>query len=102
LEDRLRENFPRVEVIILNFFHPAEKPTGLARLLHTQDEDPAEHQVRRRCQLLKEEGGGVLAAGLREWDSPRRAGLSEAAAELIGYLERNAHRMEYPEYRAHG
>ena len=29
LEDRLRENFPRVEVIILDFFHPAEKLTGL-------------------------------------------------------------------------
>ena len=29
LEDRLRENFPRVEVIILDFFHPAEKfPPG--------------------------------------------------------------------------
>jgi len=25
LEDRIRENFPRVEVIILDFFHPAEK-----------------------------------------------------------------------------
>jgi hypothetical protein len=30
LEDRLRENFPRVEAIILDFFHPAEKLTGLA------------------------------------------------------------------------
>ena len=46
LEDRLRENFPRVEVIILDFFHPAEKLTGLARLLHPQDEDRAEEQAR--------------------------------------------------------
>ena len=44
----------------------------------------------------------MLAAVLREWDWPRRAGLSEAADELIGYLERQAHRMEYPEYLAHG
>ena len=34
LEDRLLENFPRIEVVILDFYHPAEKLTGLARLLH--------------------------------------------------------------------
>jgi hypothetical protein len=102
LEDRLRENFPRVEVIILDFFHPAEKLTGLARLLHPQDEDHAEDQARRWCRLLKEEGGAVLAAVLQEGDWPRRAGLGEATANLIGYLQRNAHRMEYPEYLAKG
>ena len=102
LEDRLRENFPRVEVIILDFFHPAEKLTGLARLLDPQDESQAEDQARQWCQLLKEEGGAILAAVLREGDWPRRAGLSEAVDGLIGYLERNAHRMEYPEYLAHG
>jgi hypothetical protein len=102
LEDRLRENFPRVEVIILDFFHPAEKLTGLARLLHPQDEGRAEEQARQWRGLLKEEGGAVLAAVLSEWDWPRRPGLSEAVAELVGYLERNAHRMEYPEYTAQG
>jgi hypothetical protein len=39
---------------------------------------------------------------LSEWNWPRRAGLGEAAADLIGYLERQAHRMEYPEYQARG
>ena len=102
LEDRLRENFPRVEVVILDFFHPAEKLTGLARLLHPEDEDRAEEQARRWRGLLKDEGGAVLAAVLSEWDWPRRPGLSEAVAELIGYLERHAHRMEYPEYLAKG
>jgi hypothetical protein len=102
LEDRLRENFPRVEVIILDFFHPAERLTGLARLLDPQDEDRAEDQARQWCQLLKDEGGALLAAVLREWDWPRRAGLKEAVSELIGYLERHAHRMEYPEYLARG
>ena len=45
---------------------------------------------------LKEEGGAVLAAVLCEWDWPRRAGLSEAVDGLIGYLERNAHRIDAP------
>jgi hypothetical protein len=102
LEDRLRENFPRVEVVILDFFHPAEKLTGLARLLHPKDEGEAEGQARRWRQLLKEEGGAVLGAVLREWEWPRRPGLREAVDELTGYLDRQAHRMEYPEYLAHG
>jgi hypothetical protein len=102
LEERLKENFPRVEVIILDFYHPAEKLTGLARLLYPQDEDRAEAQARHWRQLLKDEGGAVLASVLREWDWPRRKGLSEAADDVIGYLVNQAHRMEYPEYLAHG
>lgn len=102
LEGRLTENFPRVEVVILDFYHPAEKLTGLARRLHPEDEARAEEQARRWRGLLKEEGGAVLAAVLSEWEWPRRPGLREAADELIGYLERHAHRMEYPEYLAHG
>jgi hypothetical protein len=102
LEDRLRENFPRVDVIILDFYHPAEKLTGLARLLHPNDPSQAEEQARQWRQLLKDEGGAVLAAVLSEWDWPNRPGLSGAAADLVGYLEGQAHRMEYPEYLANG
>jgi hypothetical protein len=102
LEDRLRENFPRVEMVILDFYHPAEKLTGLARRLHPQDEDRAEEQARAWRGLLKAEGGALLAAVLREWDWPDRPGLREAVDELVGYLERHAHRMEYPEYLANG
>jgi hypothetical protein len=102
LEGRLRENFPRVERVILDFYHPAEKLTGLARRLHPEDEALAQEQARQWRGLLKDEGGAVLAAVLSEWGWPRRTGLSEAVAELIGYLQRQAHRMEYPEYLARG
>jgi len=102
LEDRLRENFPRVEVVILDFFHPAERLTGLARRLHPEDESVAEEQARQWRGLLKQEGGAVLAAVLSEWDWPSRPGLAEAVGELVGYLGRHAHRMEYPEYLAKG
>ena len=71
LEDRLRENFPRVEVVILDFYHPAEKRTGLARRLCPADEVLAEEQARQWRQVLKDEGGAVLAAVLSEWDWPR-------------------------------
>jgi hypothetical protein len=102
LEDRLEENFPRVEVVILDFFHPAEKLTGLGRLLHPKDEAQAEAQARQWCQLLEGEGGAVLAAVLREWPWPRRSGVAEAVAAVVGYVEKHAHRMEYPEYLAQG
>jgi hypothetical protein len=102
LEGRLEENFPLLLVVILDFFHPAEKLTGLARLLFPKDEARAEAQARDWCRLLEDEGGALLSAVLREWDWPRRAGLAEAVADLVGYLERQAHRMEYPEYLAEG
>jgi hypothetical protein len=102
LEDRLRENFPRVEVVILDFFHPAERLTGLARRLHPEDEARAEEQAGQWRVLLKEEGGAVLGAVLSQWDWPERAGLGDAVDELVGYLERHAHRMDYPDYLAKG
>jgi hypothetical protein len=103
LEDRLQENFPRLEVVILDFFHPAEKLTGLARLLFPQEPERAEEQARQWCRLMKEEGGALLAAMLRQWDwPPRRPGLAEKVEEVVGYLENNAHRTEYPEYLAQG
>jgi hypothetical protein len=103
LEERIEENFPLVWVVILDFYHPAERLTGLARLLYPTDEARAQEQARAWCGLLKEEGGALLAAVLRESDwPPRRAGLAEKVEEVVGYLERHAHRMEYPEYLAEG
>jgi hypothetical protein len=101
-EDHLREHFPRVEVIILDFFHPAEKRTGLARRLHPRDEVQAEDPARQWRQRLKAEGGAVLGAVPSEWDWPRRPGLRETVDELVGSLQRQARRREYPEDLAHG
>jgi hypothetical protein len=103
LEDRLRENFPLLREVILDFYHPAEKLTGLARLLHPTDEEAAQGQARDWCRLMKEEGGALLAAVLREGDWPaRRPALAKAVDDVAGYLEDNAHRAEYPEYLAQG
>jgi hypothetical protein len=102
LEDRLAENFPRLTVVILDFYHPAEKLSGLAARLHAHDQTQAEAQAREWCRLLKEEGGALLAAVLHEWDWPRRPGLAAAVTEVVNYLEGQAHRMEYPEYLAEG
>ena len=103
LEERNKENFPLVWAIILDFYHPAERLTGLSRLLHPGDEAKAEAQAQVWCQILKDEGGALLAAVLREWAWPAgRPGLADAVAELVSYPENHAHRMEYPEYLAEG
>jgi hypothetical protein len=102
LEDRREENFPRVEVGILDFSHPAERLTGLAWLLHPKDEAAAEEQAQQWRGLLKDAGGALLAAVLREHPWPRRAGLAEAVAAVVDFLEGQAPRMAYPEYLAQG
>src|SRR3954451_21544315 len=73
LEDRPREDLPRVEVVILDSFHPAERLTGLARRPHPEDEAIAEEQARRWRGLLKQEGGRGAGGG------PGRMGLAEAS-----------------------
>jgi hypothetical protein len=103
LEDRLEENFPLVWAVILDFYHPAEKLTGLAQLLYPHDDGRAAEQARDWRRLLQEEGGALLAAVLRAGEWPAgRPGLAEKVGEVVGYLERQAHRMEYPEYLAEG
>ena len=52
--------------------------------------------------LLKEEGGAVLGAVLREWAWPKRSGLGEAVDVVVGYLERHVQRMDYPWYLSQG
>jgi hypothetical protein len=103
LEDRIEENFPLIWVVILDFYHPAKKLMELASLLYPGDAGRAEEQGREWCSLMKAEGGALMASVLREWDWPSgRPGLSEQVEEVAGYMERNAHRMEYPEYLAEG
>src|SRR5262245_66312494 len=103
LEDRLAENVPLVGAVMRDFSHPAAKLFGLARRLHPGDEARAAEPARDWCRLLKEEGGAVLAAVLREWTWPGgRPGRAEAVAAVVGYVERPAHRRESPAYLAAG
>lgn len=63
--DRREENCPWVWAVLLACFHPAQRRTGLARLLYPSDEAraeaPAATPAREWCRLLKpagyEEGG---------------------------------------------
>jgi hypothetical protein len=103
LDDMLERNFPRVEVIILDFYHPAEYLGKLAKALHPKDEAQAAAVAGEWCRLLKEEGGALVMAVLQEWNwPPRQPAVQAQLAEVLEYFGNHVERMEYPEYLARG
>jgi hypothetical protein len=103
LEDSLRENFPRVEAIILDFSHVAEYLGKLAKALFPGGEDEARAWQQEWCRRLKAEGGGPVLSALRGLvlrGKPRAA--RAVHAEVVTYFSNQAHRMDYPSYVARG
>src|SRR5262249_47843364 len=103
LEGFARQNFNRADlVLILDFYHAASYLEKLAKALHPADEAQAAAQAEQWCRLLKEEGGAVARAALREWPWPARpsAALRAQRAAVEEYFSNDVHRMAYPEYVA--
>lgn len=102
IEDWLRANFPRVEAVILDFYHAAEYLGEWAKVLHP-DEAEAREVASAWCHRLKHEGGGVVLTDLTGVDvSGRSEAVREAHRVLLGYFANQVHRMDYPGYRAKG
>ena len=102
IEDWLRANFPRVEAVILDFYHAAEHLSDWAKALHPQESEAA-RVAGEWCHRLKHDGGAAVRDGLRAVDvSGRSAEVREAHRQLLGYVENQVHRMDYPTYRAKG
>lgn len=102
MEDWLRANFPRVEAVILDFYHVAEYLSEWAKVLHP-DEAEATDVAKAWCHRLKHEGGDVVLAELRQIDvSVRSEAVQEAHRVLRVYFTNQVHRMDYPSYRAKG
>jgi hypothetical protein len=102
LEDFVRENFPRVEAVILDFYHAAEYLAKLAAALHPADEAATLAQAKSWSRLLRDEGGHAMIGVLEEWEWPSRRGLSAVRAEVLGYFGNQVDRMDYPTYEANG
>jgi len=103
LESFVRQSFPRVEVVILDFWHVSDHLGDLARTLYPQDEEQAKEQKGQWCQVLKHEGGAALITVLEEMTLPeRRPAVRAKHAEVLGYLKKNVPRMDYPTYVAKG
>jgi hypothetical protein len=102
LEDLVRENFPRVEAVILDFYHAAEYLAKLAAALHPADEDAALAQTKAWSRLLRDEGGHAMIGVLEEWEWPSRKGLPAVREGVLGYFGNQVDRMDYPTYEANG
>jgi hypothetical protein len=101
LEDFLRTNFPRVEVVILDFYHAAEYLGKLAQALYAGDQEGTETWRAEWCHRLKHEGGAAVLAALRGLAVRGRA-ARECLKEVVTYFANQVHRMDYPMYRAKG
>jgi hypothetical protein len=102
LEDWLRTNFPRVEAVILDFYHAAEHLCDWAKALFVQESE-AKRESAAWCHRLKHEGGEAVLQALRAVDvSHRSAEVQETHRQLRVYFENQVHRMDYPLYRTRG
>lgn len=102
LEAFIKSNFPRVEAVILDFWHAAQYLAKLAGALHPKDEAKAAEQTAAWCRILKEEGGHAMLGVLQAEVWPRLPGLSAVRAEVLTYFENQKERMDYPSYEANG
>jgi hypothetical protein len=102
LEDLLRVNFPRVEVVILDFYHAAEHLGDLARALYPGDEAERRVWYEQWCHRLKHEGGQAVLDGLRSLEFTGRESVRQVHSEVVGYFENQVHRMDYPTYVSKG
>jgi hypothetical protein len=103
LEPFLTSNVPRVEAVILDFYHAAEYLGAIGRGYHPGDDAASKAWSQPWCHALKHRGGAAVLGELRALASsgapPSVVGPVE---EAIGYFENQKHRMDYPAYQAKG
>jgi hypothetical protein len=107
LEEFLKVNFARVEVVILDFYHAAEYLGEIARAWFPADEARATAWLEPWCHRLKHEGGAAVLAQLQALQtSAGTTNMPRAARvrleEAITYFGNQKHRMDYPRYVAKG
>jgi len=102
LEEFVGVYFPRCQCV-LDFYHAAEHLNGLAKALRPGDEEAAKALAGAWCHALKHEGPKAALAQLRGLDlRGRKREVRETHRLLVGYIEKNEHRMDYPRYREEG
>ena len=103
LESFVQRSFPRVEAVILDFWHVSDHLGDLARALHPLDEDNAKEQKGQWCHVLKHEGGAALITELATMPLPKgRPAFRTKREEVLNYMRNNVERMNYPAYLAKG
>jgi hypothetical protein len=103
LEECLRAHFPRVDAVILDFYHAAEYLSDLAKAWYGAEAPAAAEMGQQWCHQLKHQGGTAVLAMLQGLDlRGRSAAARECYQATVRYVENHLHRMDYPTYRAKG
>jgi hypothetical protein len=103
LEAALRRCFGAVE-FVLDFWHACEHLYAFAWLWHGRDSPAGRQWAEQAAGVLRLGGGARLLEWLGELRLPAgtAAEVVEGLRELRGFVGRQAHRMDYPSYRAKG
>jgi hypothetical protein len=104
LEEFLKINFPRVDAVILDFYHAAEYLGKIAQAWYPTDAEALKAWMEQWCHDLKHKGGEFVLGRLRDLAASR--GLPKTVRvrleEAITYFQNQKHRMDYPSYQAKG
>lgn len=104
LEEALQRHLADNVTTILDWYHAAEHLCAFAKVLFSRDEEARVQWQHEAKGILYEQGGEALLTFLRELELPPRASaeVKEELRKLVGYIEHNRHRTDYPTYRAKG
>jgi hypothetical protein len=104
LEEALQRHLADNLTTILDWYHAAQHVHDFAAVLHARDEAAAAAWAAQAKGILYERGGAALLEFLADMTLPKgtRSEVREALRLLIGYLENNRHRTDYPTYRRNG
>jgi hypothetical protein len=103
LEECGPTHFPRVAVVILDFYPAAAYLNDLAKAWAGADAQRARARGQQWCHQLKHEGGQAVLGTLQGLDlRGRSATVRDCYQATVRYLTHHVHRRDYPTYRAKG
>jgi hypothetical protein len=104
LEEALQRHLAEDLPTILDWYHAAEHLCDFAKVWHGHDEEARTQWQHEAKSILYEQGGEALLGHLRGIELPPGASaeIHEELRKLIGYIENNRHRTDYPTYRQKG
>jgi len=95
------ERFVGQAIQILDWYHATEHLWACGNALYGEGRGRAGEWVEQMKTMMWEQGGAALLERLKQFHRHRGQGR-EPLEELIGYVQSNVRRMDYPRYRADG